>query len=94
MWRGFLLGNYSYRSGVVFSTIGDPLTAQGGYGLVNLSAGVNTSDDRWSISLYGKNVLNKHYVDYISYDPTVTRYFNDIGYDDLRNYGIALTAHF
>ena len=94
VWSGFLLGNYSYRSGVVFSTIGDPLTAQGGYGLVNLTAGVNTADDRWSISLYGKNVLDKHYVDYISYDPTVTRYFNDIGYDDLRNYGIALTARF
>jgi iron complex outermembrane receptor protein len=93
-WSGFLLGNYSYRSGVVFSTIGDPLTAQGGYGLVNLTAGVNTMDNRWGVSVYGKNVLNKHYVDYISYDPTVTRYFNDIGYDDLRTYGIALTARF
>ncbi|MDP9082651.1 MAG: TonB-dependent receptor [Pseudomonadota bacterium] len=94
IWNGFLAANYSYRSGVVFSTIGDPLTAQGGYGLVNLTAGVNTADNRWGISVYGKNVLNKHYVDYISYDPTVTRYFNDIGYDDLRNYGIALTARF
>ena len=94
IWSGFLLANYSYRSGVVFSTIGDPLTAQGGYGLVNLTAGVNTADNKWGVSVYGKNVFNKHYVDYISYDPTVTRYFNDIGYDDLRNYGIALTARF
>ncbi len=92
--RGYLQANYSYRSGVIFSSSEDPLTAQGGYGLVNVNAGVNTTDGRWGISVYGNNVLDKHYVDFISYVTNNVFYTNDIGYEDLQTFGVALTAHF
>ena len=93
-WRAFLQANHNYRSKITYSTTDDPYARQGGYGLVNLSAGLNSSDARWSISLYGNNVLDKHYVDDISYLASGAFYINDISYQDLRNYGIALTAHF
>ena len=93
-WRAYFQANHSYRSGVTFSTTDDPYARQGGYGLVNLSAGLNSADARWSISLYGNNVLDKAYVDNIAYLASGAFYINDISYQDLRNYGIALSAHF
>ena len=91
---GFVQANYVYRSGVNFNSSEDPYTAQGGYSLVNLNAGVNTTDGHWGVAIYGNNVFDKHYVDYISSAPSEIFYTNDIGYGDLQTFGIALTAHF
>lgn len=70
---GFVGGVVSYRSSTVAiiggdfptptitaSAVGNPFTIDG-YTLVDLRAGIASSDDRWRVSVYGKNVFNKYY---------------------------------
>ena len=95
LFTGFVQLNGDYKSAVNFSSLGDPLSIQKQYTVFNADAGVNTSDGRWSVSVYGKNLLDKHYVDNIvSNGSGNTILFNDIGYEDLQTFGIAVTAHF
>jgi outer membrane receptor protein involved in Fe transport len=70
---GFVGGSVSYRSGTVaiiggdfatptitVSSVGNPFIIDA-YALVDLQAGIAAADNRWRVSLYGKNVLNKYY---------------------------------
>lgn len=70
---GFLGGTVSYRSSTVAiiggdfatptitaSAVGNPFTIDG-YTLVDLRAGIAASDNRWRVSVYGKNVFNEYY---------------------------------
>ncbi|MDP9084890.1 MAG: TonB-dependent receptor [Pseudomonadota bacterium] len=95
-WRGHFQAGANYRSGVNFSPLGDPALVQGGYTVANLSAGLGTADGRWDLSVNANNVFDKHYVDRIGPAPVAGTFFtlNNIGYDDLRTFGVALTAHF
>ncbi len=86
---GYGQANYSYRSTVTFSSSGDPMMVQAGYGLLNLNFGLETANGRWNLNFYGKNILDKRYVDAISYVSNNIYYTNDIGYEDLRNFGVA-----
>ncbi|MDP9084891.1 MAG: TonB-dependent receptor [Pseudomonadota bacterium] len=94
-WSGYIQPNSSYRSNISYSSTGDPLLQQGGYTLFNFSAGINSVDGRWGLSVYGNNVFNKHYVDTVvangSLDAVI---FQDIGYQDLRTFGASLNVRF
>lgn len=70
---GFLGGSVNYRSStvaiiggdfatptIIASAVGNPFTING-YTLVDLRAGIASSDNRWRISVYGKNVFNQYY---------------------------------
>jgi iron complex outermembrane receptor protein len=59
--RGFVRGDLQYRSGVFFSFSHDPLSEQPEYTLFNASAGLRTANDRFSLTLYGKNLTDKVY---------------------------------
>ncbi len=92
---GYFQASDAYKSAVNFSSAGDPLNIQGGYSLVNLTAGINTVDGRWGVSVYGNNVLDKHYVDFFLDNGTNHAiFFNDIGYGALQTFGVAVNAHF
>ncbi len=94
-WSGYLSLNATYQSNVNYSSLGDPQTVQGGYSLVNFSTGLNSSDGRYAINVYGNNILDRHYVDLIVQNNLGNAVlFNDIGYEDLRTFGVALTVHF
>jgi iron complex outermembrane receptor protein len=51
----------SYRSSTTQFEIPNPYIDQSGYALVDASLVYTAPDDRWSIGLYGKNVLDKEY---------------------------------
>ena len=70
---GFVGGTVSYRSSTVAiiggdfptptitaSAVGNPFVING-YTLVDLRAGIASKDDRWRVSVYGKNVFNQYY---------------------------------
>jgi iron complex outermembrane receptor protein len=58
---------YSWRSHY-FGSLDDSIySLTGNYGLINLRLGVRTEDQRWDVSLWGRNVGNRHYA---------TNYFN------------------
>jgi iron complex outermembrane receptor protein len=67
----FVGGNASYRSGS-FSQLGDyPLLALNGYALVDLRAGLESADQRWRFSVWGRNVGNRYYWTAASYSSDV-----------------------
>ncbi len=92
-FMGFVQAVDTYHSAEIYSSLGDPGTEQGGFSLVNVSAGIDTADGRWGVSVYGNNVFDKHYVDLILASGGI-QYLNDISYSDLQTFGIALTAKF
>ena len=58
---GLLQAAYSYQSKINYSISQDPQTAQGGYGIANVSVGVRQADRKWEIAGFVNNLFNKHY---------------------------------
>ncbi len=55
-----LAGFYKYQSAVQYDPLGDPYTVQGGFGTLNLTAGILGRESNWSADLYVNNVFDKH----------------------------------
>lgn len=60
-FEGVFSGSYVWQSEQNFSLNQDPETVQGSYGVLNLSAGIHHLDDRYRITLFVNNVLDKGY---------------------------------
>ncbi len=58
---GLLQAAATYQSRINYSISQDPQTAQPGYTIVNLSAGIRQADRRWEIVGFVNNLLNKQY---------------------------------
>jgi iron complex outermembrane receptor protein len=58
-YRGFLQAAYRWQSDVIFNLAQDPDSIQDGYGIANIGAGVQT--DRWKLTLFVNNLLDKNY---------------------------------
>lgn len=56
------LVNYAWKDDVQFQLNQDDLTVQKAYGLLDLTLGLRDKDGRYDIFLFGKNVLDKVYV--------------------------------
>ncbi len=53
---------YRYQSSVIYDLLGNPNTRQRGYGVLNLRAGLASSDSGWSLDFFVNNVTNKHFL--------------------------------
>lgn len=58
---GFAQVNVNYQSSEGFDLNQDPLLRQKAYTLVDFSIGMTTSDDRYGLTLFAKNVFDKNY---------------------------------
>ncbi|TCM16562.1 iron complex outermembrane receptor protein [Novosphingobium sp. PhB165] len=64
---GYASAEYSFRSKYYGSLDDSELTKTGGYGLLNLRVGLKL-DDRWDLSVWGRNVTDKKYAsNYFNY---------------------------
>ena len=70
-------GSYQTQTQAAFGGAengGPPLTIES-YGLLDLSAGIVTTDGKWEVDAWGKNVLNRYYWTSVVYvDDTTARY--------------------
>ena len=57
----FLGADVNYRSKTVAAFGSDPLFAIDSYALLNLRAGIKSSNDSWRAEIWGRNVTNKYY---------------------------------
>lgn len=66
----------------------------GNYGLLNLRLGVRTEDQRWDLSLWGRNIGNKHYAsNYFNYGSLLPGTY--VGFfGDPATYGATLRFNF
>jgi iron complex outermembrane receptor protein len=60
-WDGVFQANYAYTSAVNYALTLDPYTEQKGYGILNLSMGVRDPDEKYQVTVFVDNALNKHY---------------------------------
>ncbi|HJT41844.1 MAG TPA: TonB-dependent receptor [Sphingobium sp.] len=65
--RGVLGGNVSYRSSTTATFGGGSAFQIPSYALVDLRAGMETADGRWSAQLYGRNIFDKFYTTNVSH---------------------------
>ncbi len=57
------LVNYSWKDDVQFTLNQDDLARQKAYGLLDLTLGIRDKDERYEVFVFGKNVLDKVYVE-------------------------------
>lgn len=86
---------WSYRSRF-YNAPAQSSTTTPGYGLVNLSVGIGAEDGQWEVSLYARNLLDKHYRSLVYYGTTIN---NDglmqfLSPDSFRTAGVSLTWNF
>jgi iron complex outermembrane receptor protein len=60
-WNGVFQANYAYTSAVNYALTLDPYTDQKGYGILNLSAGLRDPSEKYQVTIFVDNALNKHY---------------------------------
>ncbi len=57
-----LRGEYVYSSNLFFTPFNDPDLQTGRFGLLNASATLALGGGHWTLSVYGRNLTNKHYL--------------------------------
>ena len=74
-WSGFVGAQLNYRSDMT-AAIGSPLLYNmPSYSLLDLQAGVQSDDNRWRVFVWGKNILNKFYLNnVVEQEDDVIRY--------------------
>ncbi len=58
---GFITAAYRYQSRVLTNLNQDPSLAVEGYGILNMGVGVRDKKDKYKVSFFVNNVLDKHY---------------------------------
>jgi len=66
MWKLDMSVIGSYRSERYMEAANRPVNLQDSYWLMNSQVAVQSSDDRWRISLWGKNILDEEYRTYVN----------------------------
>lgn len=59
--RAFAQANMYYKDRVYYTVGADPSLHAKSYSIFNVTTGLRSADDRYGISLYGKNIFNKHF---------------------------------
>lgn len=65
--HGFAGADLTYRSDTTAFIGGSELFRIKEYALLDLRAGIKSSDDRWSVQIWGKNVTNSYYWDNVAF---------------------------
>ncbi|ENZ82197.1 TonB-dependent receptor domain-containing protein [Caulobacter vibrioides] len=91
---GYGVAEYSFRSHYYGYLDDSPYSRTGGYGLLNLRAGLRAADGRWDFSVWGRNVTDKHYVaNYLSYGSLLPGVYVPF-FGEFASYGATLRAQF
>lgn len=60
-FMGFVQANVSYESRQSFAIEQDPLLVQGAHAIVDASLGVNAADNRYTVTLFARNLFDRNY---------------------------------
>ena len=63
---GFVQADLNYQSSEIFAVEQDPLGHQSGFAIVDLTVGLRSQDEKYSLSLFVKNLFDKNYYSSIS----------------------------
>lgn len=63
--------NWFWRSKVNFDPSGNPLFVEKAYGLLNANVSVGPDSDKWRLSFFARNILDKHFVNTVFGQPVL-----------------------
>lgn len=63
--------NWFWRDEVTYATNGDPGLVQGAYGLLSAAISLRQAQDRWRVSLFARNLLDRNFVNRIIPQPVL-----------------------
>ena len=90
--KGTVRVDYNWRSSTQYQLYEDPLTRQPSYGLLDASLTVGAADDRWQLSIFGKNLTDRFfYTNLNTSDFFIGKSFGNIGRDYKRYGGLRLS---
>jgi iron complex outermembrane recepter protein len=88
-------GSVYARSQVFFQATNEPQSSQSGYGLFDASLGLNKLQDKWRLSLFCRNCLDKRFVTQIQPTPIDSKaYQQSFGWDSFRRIGLSADIRF
>jgi iron complex outermembrane receptor protein len=97
-WTAYADANWYWQSSVQYQASGDPKSLQPAFGMLGGSVGLGAPNEKWRLSLYATNVLDKHWAANISPAPTAAlNPGGEIQYlspDSFRHVGVRLDAKF
>jgi iron complex outermembrane receptor protein len=92
---GYLHVSYHHTSNIQDSNNQNPNTIQKAYGLFNASTGIETEDGKYALSVFVKNLFDKHYASVIVANSLFAGSYNQILPEDSRRLvGVSLSGHF
>lgn len=88
-------GGWNYRS-TFYNTVAQSHTRTKGYGVANLSFGIGAEDGRWEVSVYARNLLDKHHRSFISFGTVLNQggLMQYLSPDSFRTVGVSATLNF
>ena len=94
-WMLDLRANYAWQARTYFNFFNQPLLSQGSYGLVNLSASLNSTDEKWRLTLFCNNATDKRYWSSIQFGTALAAvpYVNGM-IGEPRTYGFKMARRF
>ncbi|MEY2883606.1 MAG: hypothetical protein RL490_1330 [Pseudomonadota bacterium] len=63
--------NWFHRSSVTYSSNGDPGLTQDGYGLLGANISLRSENNRWRLSVFARNLLDKYFVSRVISQPVL-----------------------
>lgn len=86
----YVAPRYNYQSKVYYTLDHDPLNTQKGYGIVDLTVGVTSEDERIDVSVFARNLGNTHFCASKQSATIIARVFcQGAAYDAQRLLGVA-----
>jgi iron complex outermembrane receptor protein len=66
---GVLSASYAWQDRIYFDIFNNPGMSEGAYGLINLSAGLQTQDEHWQWAAFVTNLTDHFYINGKSVQP-------------------------
>jgi iron complex outermembrane receptor protein len=85
-------GDYQYQSRIFFDEFNDPTRSQKAFATLSARASWSSPDDKWSISLWARNLTDVHYI--TNALRSAGTYGTAVVYAAPRTYGLTVGAHF
>jgi len=85
--------DYAYKSKIFYDAANSPFIVQQGYGLLNGRLSLKSTDGSWSVSVFGTNLTNRHYIQ------AGTDFLNALGFAEVqfarpREWGLSFEYRF
>lgn len=93
LFMASLRGEYSYRSLVFHDAVNSPGGSQTGYSLVNASVSIESMDERWRLTMFGRNLTDKIYM-INGYGEAPSFGYTETYYGPPREWGVSLNVRF